>query len=184
MILERYAMDFYLIGILHGSKSRNCSLPNTGKSPSLFANLEEPGNLEFVTKWKNLGHFFLADNLEKLDKQTSVSINYMDPHLMKQSLWRNYTKNQDVFDVIYFKICQDSNTPNDNHGIDCSLYDQKKREICANGKSSDENFEIYGVNCGSKQVGIPTRAQVGSILTDAVGSFFEGFFSSRPNLIG
>ena len=138
------------MGVLHGSRNKNCTATNA-KTPGLFANLEEAGNLDFVTKWKNLGHFFLSDNLEELERQTNFSINYMkhlDPNRLHQSLWENYTSNEDIYAILYFRICKNSSLPNfENYGVNCSLHDEKRDEVCANGKSHQENFDIFGVYC-------------------------------------
>ena len=112
MIHERTSLDFVLMGILHGAMVKNCRAL-TAKTPSLFANLEEAGNLEFVTKWKNLGDFFLSDNLDDLERETNVSINYLKhlPHKVQQSLWK-YTDNDYIYAILYFKICKNSSFAN------------------------------------------------------------------------
>ena len=142
------------MGILHGAMVKNCRAL-TAKTPSLFANLEEAGNLEFVTKWKNLGHFFLSDNLDDLERQTNISIDYLkdlNPHKVQQSLWANYNDNDYVYAILYFKICKNSSLPNfENYGVNCSLHDEKRDNlrfsVCANGKSYQENFDIFGIYC-------------------------------------
>ena len=155
LIHERRPQEFYLMGVLYGSRSVDCT-PRTFETPGLFANLEHPLNLDFINKWKNVGDFFLKDNLEDLEMQTSLSINYLkhlDPNQAKQSLWRHYTNDEDIYSIIFFKICQNSTYSNDNfenYGVDCTLYNSKIFHICSNGKSSKENFEIFGVNCSSK----------------------------------
>ena len=147
LIHEWRPQEFYLLGVLHGSRAVNCT-PTTSKSPGLFANLEHPENLNFIQKWLSVGDFFLEENLEDLENQTSLSINYLEhlpPFPVKQSLWRNYTNNEDIYSVIFFKICQHSTTVSTN--VNCSLYNSKIMEICQNGKSKKDNFELYGVNC-------------------------------------
>ena len=142
------------MGILHGAMVKNCRAL-TAKTPSLFANLEEAGNLEFVTTWKNLGHFFLSDNLDDLERQTNISIDYLkdlNPHKVQQSLWAEYTDNDYVYAILYFKICKNSSLPNfENYGVNCSLHDEKRDDllfsVCANGKSYQENFDIFGIYC-------------------------------------
>ena len=151
LIHERRPQEFYLMGILYGSRAEDC-IPTTEKSPGLFANMEHPLNLDFINKWKNVGDFFLKDNLEDLEMQTSLSINYLehlDPNQAMQSLWSHYTNNEDIYTLIFFKICQNSTSSND-YDVDCSLYNSKLFHICNNGKSSMENFEIFGVNCSSE----------------------------------
>ena len=152
-MVHEWRQEYVLLGVLHGSRadSYTCNL-TTAKSPSLFANLEEPGNLEFLLKWKNLGHFFLKDNLKNLEDRTSLSINYLEhlgPSPVKQSLWGIYINNEDIFSVIFFKICQNSSTA--TTVVNCSLYNSKIMEICLNGLSEKDNLELYGVNCSSKK---------------------------------
>ena len=152
-MVHEWRQEYVLLGVLHGSRadSYTCNL-TTAKSPSLFANLEEPGNLEFLLKWKKLENYFLQDNLEALENQTNLSINYLEhlsPSPVTQSLWRNYTNNEDIYLVIFFKICQTSSTASTT--VNCSLYNSKLEEICLNGKSKKDNLEIYGVNCQSKK---------------------------------
>ena len=144
--------EYVLLGVLHGSRADSITCnPTTAQNPSLFANLEEPSNLKFLLQWKKLESFFLKDNLEKLDNQTSLSINYLE-HLgsspPKQSLRSHYTNNTDIYSVLFFKICQNSTTATTI--VDCSLYNSKIAQICQNGKSGKHNLEMYGVNCTSK----------------------------------
>ena len=70
-----------------------------------------------------------------------------------QSLWKYYTINEDVYNVIYFNICEQSTNSVDDfekYGVDCSLMDTKVREICQNGNSPGENFENFGIDCFGK----------------------------------
>ena len=152
-LVHEWRQEYILLGVLHGSRADKYTCdPTTAKNPSLFANLEEPGNLEFLLKWKKLGSFFLKDNLKDLDNQTSLSINYLEhlgPSPVTQSLWRNYTNNEDIDSVIFFKMCQNSTTA--TAIVDCSLYNSKLSQICQNGKSEKDSLEMYGVNCSSKK---------------------------------
>ena len=151
-LVHEWRQEFVLLGVLHGSRADTYTCnPTTAKNPSLFANLEEPGNLEFLLKWKKLENFFLKDNLEDLENQTSLSINYLEhlgPSPVTQSLWRNYTNNEDIYLVIFLKICQNSSTASTI--VNCSLYNSKIMELCQNGKSEKDNLEMYSVKCSSK----------------------------------
>ena len=152
MVYERIALEFYLLGILHGSRSADCTSSTT--SPSLFANLEHPENLEFILKWKKLGKYFLSEYLQDLKNHSTFSIKYLDhlnPNRAKQSLWSNYTNNEDVFTILYLNTCKSSTSMSEDLEIyDCSLYNSKILEVCHNGKPIQENFETFGVNCSSK----------------------------------
>ena len=154
LVYERIPLEFYLLGILHGSKYKGCVSSTT--SPGLFANLENPENLEFILKWKKLGKYFLSEYLQDLKNHSAFSIKYLD-HLdtnrVKQSLWSNYTNNEDVFTILYFNTCKSSTSISEDLEIyDCSLYDSKVLEVCNNGKTILENFEIFEVDCSSKYV--------------------------------
>ena len=153
-LVHEWRQEYVLLGVLHGSRANQVTCnPTTAKNPSLFANLEEEGNLEFLQTWKKLESFFLKDNLDDLDSQTSLSINYLEnlgPSPVRQSLWRHYVNNEDIHSVIFFKMCQNSYTATTI--VDCSLYDSIIRSrICQNGKSEKDNLEMYGVNCSSKK---------------------------------
>ena len=76
----------------------------------------------------------------------------LNPHKVQQSLWAEYTDNDYVYAILYFKICKNSSLPNfENYGVNCSLHDEKRDNllisVCANGKSYQENFEIFGIYC-------------------------------------
>ena len=131
----------------------NC-VPTTAKSPGLFANLEHPENLDFIYKWKSLGELYLSENLERFEDQTNVTVNYLknlDPQKTDQNLWGHY--NDDIYTIIYLKICQNSTDVNetlDAYGIDCSTYNSKVMNICENGRDIKENYDTFGINCSSK----------------------------------
>ena len=89
-----------------------------------------------------------------MKNHSAFSIKYLD-HLdtnrVKQSLWSNYTNNEDVFTILYFNTCKSSTSISEDLEIyDCSLYDSKIMEVCNNGKTKIENIEIFGVKCSSK----------------------------------
>ena len=155
LVHELRALEFYLVGILHGSRAVNCT-PTTTKSPGLFANLENEENQEFIHKWIKMGDFFLQQKFEDLDDQTNLKINYfnlLDPYLVKQNLWNYYAYNEDVYSVMYFNICKQSTNELDDfekYGVNCSLIDDKIKEICQNGKSPKENYENFGIDCFGK----------------------------------
>ena len=150
LVQELRALEFYLVGILHGSRAVNCT-PTTTKSPGIFANLEHEENQEFINKWKKLGPLFLQQKFEDLERQTNLTINYfqlLNPYWVQQSLWNYYTNNEDVYSVMYLNICKQSTNELDDfekYGVDCSLFDAKIKEICQNGRSSN-----FGINCFGK----------------------------------
>ena len=155
MVHELRALEFHLVGILHGSRAVDCS-PTTTKSPGLFANLENEENQEFIHKWIKMGDFFLRQKFEDLDDQTNLTINFfnlLDPFMVQQNLWNYYAYNEDVYSVMYFNICKQSTNELDDfekYGVNCSLIDDKIKEICQNGKSPKENYENFGIDCFGK----------------------------------
>ena len=103
-----------------------------------------------------MGDFFLQQKFEDLDDQTNLKINYfnlLDLYLVKQSLWNYYAYNEDVYSVMYFNICKQSTNELDDFekfGVNCSLIDDKIKEICVNGKSPKENYDNFGIDCFGK----------------------------------
>ena len=71
---------YHLVALLHGSKS-NCFDPNS-REPSMFVNLEQEDNFEFIHRWKDLNSLFDVENEEHLPsiRKTMTNPNPVDPN--------------------------------------------------------------------------------------------------------
>ena len=100
-MVHEWRQQYFLLGVLHGSSTDPYTCHPAKKS--LFNNIEEQGNLEFVLKWKERESSFLEDNLKDLENHSGLSINYLKhlaPSPANQSLWSNYANNEDILYAI------------------------------------------------------------------------------------
>ena len=153
MVIETNPTEHTLVGVLHGSTLTTC-VPQPGinqKVPGLFVNLQHKDNLDFIEKWLHLGEYFASQDSNDADL---FYLKKLDPFLRKQSLWRKYSNNEDVYSKVLFDVCQDSTNLNDSldttYGMNCSLYNSMVNKVCQNGQSELDNFEKFNVNCSSK----------------------------------
>ena len=101
-----------MVGVLHGSTLSTCVPGGTNqKVPGLFVNLQHKDNLDFIEKWLPLGEYFASQDSNYADL---FYLKKLDPFLRKQSLWRKYPNNEDVYSKVFFDVCEDSTYLNDN----------------------------------------------------------------------
>ena len=148
--METGPLEHTLVGILHGSRLRNCTPGNNQIIPGLFANLEHKDNRNFIEKWLPLGEYFASMNTTDSDL---FYLKKLDPHSRVQYLWRYYSSNDDMYSSSFFSVCKNSTFGIEQlktGGMDCSRYNSMIYKICKNGNTEEENFEKYSVNCSSK----------------------------------
>ena len=153
---------FKLVGVLHGSKNKNCAIRRPTSHPSMFSNLDNHKNFDFISQWKDSYNEFI--NAVANPSTFTQVVKYTTNFNVVDESGQNGLE-EDAHTNLVLKICKKAgfnSTSLRNYGTNCTnLPYLWKRQCLGQGSSKQESCSLYNKMVAKQCAGQHSNGQAG-----------------------
>ena len=158
---------FKLVGVLHGSKNKNCAIRRPTSHPSMFSNLEHQKNFDFISQWKDSYNDFIN---AIANQNTFAQVVKYTTNINVETENGQTVLDEETYGEMQFEICMTmSNNAFDttkiigeimrNYGVNCTYLDEAKKNCL--GGSNQKSCSLYNKMVAKQCAGRYSNGQVG-----------------------